>query len=98
MRHVRLLLAVALAVLPSFVKVRAYRWLFGYRIGRGVRIGLSPFVGVRRLTIGDHARIGSFNLFTQVGDLTIGAHVRIGPLNVFRGGDRLAVGPYCTVL
>ncbi|HEX5270133.1 MAG TPA: hypothetical protein VFW33_06600 [Gemmataceae bacterium] len=98
MRSVRLAFAVALAALPWFLKNPLYRWLFGYRIGRGVRIGLSPFVGVRRCTIGDHTRIGSFNLFQQVEELHIGRHVRVGPLNVFRGGRRVTVGDYATVL
>jgi acetyltransferase-like isoleucine patch superfamily enzyme len=92
------LFAVALALLPSCLKVPLYRWLFGYRIGRGVRIGLSPFIGVRRCTIGDRARIGSCNAFVRVEELNIGAHTRIGFLNLFRGGRRVDVGPYATIL
>lgn len=98
MRVLRLAAALALAALPWPLKNWLYRWLYGYRIGRGVRIGFSPFVGVRRCTIGDHARIGSLNLFAQVGDLDIGSHARVGYLNLFRGGDRIRVGPYATVL
>jgi acetyltransferase-like isoleucine patch superfamily enzyme len=98
MTAVRWILAVAVAALPSAVKVPIYRWAYGYRIGRGVRIGFSPFVGVARCTIGDHARIGSFNLFTRVKDLAVGPHARIGVLNLFRGGDRVTVGEYATIL
>jgi acetyltransferase-like isoleucine patch superfamily enzyme len=90
--------ALGLAALPWFLKNTVYRRLFGYRIGRGVRIGFSPFLGVRRCKIGDHTRIGSFNLFTQVQDLEIGGHVRIGTLNLFRGGERITVGSYATIL
>ncbi len=98
MGRLKILFAVALALLPSWFKIPLYRRLFGYRIGRGVRIGLSPFIGVRRCTIGDHVRIGSFNAFVRVGELEIGAHARIGFLNLVRGGRKVSLGPYVTVL
>ena len=93
MWRLRFALSVLLALLPSWLKVPLYRMLFGYRIGRGVRIGLSPLFGVGRCRIGDHARIGSFNLFYQVGDLEIGDHAQIGFLNLFRGGGRSGSAP-----
>jgi len=37
MWRLRFALSVLLALLPSWLKVPLYRWLFGYRIGRGVR-------------------------------------------------------------
>jgi hypothetical protein len=91
-------MAVILALLPSWVKIPLYRRLYGYHIGKGVRIGLTPFVGVRRCQIGDHARIGSFNLFYQIGDLEVGDHARIGFLNLFRGGQAITIGRYGTIL
>lgn len=90
--------AVVIALLPSFLKIPLYRRLFGYRIGRGVRIGFVPFLGVARCTIGDGARIGSFNLFYRLGELAIGRQARIGFLNVFRGGERVSIGDFCTIL
>lgn len=98
MRFLRAAAAVAVALLPSALKIPVYRWVYGYRIGRGVRIGFSPFLGVGRCTIGDHVRIGSFNVFARVGELAVGDHARIGFLNLFRGGDRVSVGAYATVL
>lgn len=98
MRLMRLTLAMALAILPSFLKIPLYRWWHGFRIGKGVRIGFSPFVGIERCTIGDDVRIGSFNLFTGVKELTIGDHTRIGFLNLVRGGDRVSMGSYTTIL
>lgn len=90
--------AVALALLPSWIKNPLYRRLFGYQIGKGVQIGFAPFVGVGRCRIGDHVRIGSFNLFDRVADLEVGEGVRVGFLNLFRGGDRVRIGRYATVL
>jgi len=84
------------AFLPSVLKVALYRHVYGYDIGRNVRIGLSPLVGVRRCRIGDGVRIGHLNLFSQVEELDIGAHARIGFLNIFRGG-RIRLGAYTSV-
>ena len=98
MWRLRFALSVLLALLPSWFKVPLYRMLFGYRIGKGVQIGLSPLFGVGRCRIGDHARIGSFNLFYQVGDLEIGDHAQIGFLNLFRGGRKVRIGAYASIL
>jgi len=98
MQFLRLVFALGLAAMPSFIKNPFYRWFYGYRIGKGVRIGWTVFLGVRRCTIGDHARIGSFNLFYQIADLEIGPHVQIGFLNLFRGGEQVIVGAYATIL
>jgi acetyltransferase-like isoleucine patch superfamily enzyme len=98
LRFVKLLIDVGIAALPSILKIPVYRWLYGHQIGKGVRIGLSPFLGVGRCTIGDDVRIGSFNLFTGVKELTIGDHTRIGFLNLVRGGDRVSMGSYTTIL
>jgi acetyltransferase-like isoleucine patch superfamily enzyme len=97
-KRLQIVIGVSLALLPSLLKIPLYRWLFGYRIGKGVRIGLSPLIGVRRCQIGDHARVGSFNLFYEVGDLEIGDHAQIGFLNLFRGGRRVQIGAYASIL
>ena len=98
MATLRFALCAALALLPSPLKILIYRAFFGYKIGRGVRIGLSPFVGVGRCRIGDGTRIGSFNLFYRVDNLEIGAQVQIGFLNVIRGGREVRIGDYCSIL
>ncbi len=79
------------------LKRLAYRWLLGYRIGRGVRIGLS-IVDAAECEIGDETRIGHFNVFMRLGKLKIGDHCRIGIMNVFRGGDEISIGRYVDVL
>jgi acetyltransferase-like isoleucine patch superfamily enzyme len=98
MHYIRIGLGVLVALLPSILKIPLYRWLYGYRIGRGVRIGLSPFVGVRHCTIGDHVRIGHGNLFYQIEELDINEHTHIDFLNLFRGGKRIGIGSYVTIL
>jgi acetyltransferase-like isoleucine patch superfamily enzyme len=94
----RVLAHAILALLPSIVKIPLYRWCCGFRIGRGVRIGVSPFFRVRACTIGDGVRIGHLNLFTDVRHLEIGERVEIGWLNVFRGGQLISIGKYGTIL
>jgi acetyltransferase-like isoleucine patch superfamily enzyme len=91
-------LQVAIAVLPSWLKIPLYRVFFGYEIGRGVRIGFSPIVGVRRLSIGDGTRVGWFNVFYRVEQVVIGRQVKVGFLNCFRGGQSIRIGDYCSIL
>jgi acetyltransferase-like isoleucine patch superfamily enzyme len=56
---------------PGFIKIFLYR-LKGYRIGKGVSIGLGSVISGERVEIGDH---------TSVGFLTIirGKEIRLGP-------------------
>ena len=98
MSGLRFLLGVFVAVLPSWLKIPLYRSWYGYRIGSGVRIGFSPFVGVTRCEIGDGVRIGSFNLFLRIGQLEIGRHTQIGFANLIRGGARVTIGSYVSIL
>lgn len=83
---VRLLLHITVAVLPWWIKNHIYRLLFGYRIGRGVRIGFSP-IAVDKCAIGDNTRVGHLNLFWSTKELRIEDNVRVGHFNLFRGGD-----------
>ena len=92
------ILHVVIALLPSMLKIPLYRVLFGYKIGRGVRIGLSPIIGVRHLTIGDGTRIGWFNVFFRVDQIVLGRQVKIGFLNCFRGGRLIRIGDYSSIL
>jgi carbonic anhydrase/acetyltransferase-like protein (isoleucine patch superfamily) len=96
-RKLRALGLLLTALLPGPFKRTAYRWWWGYTIGRGVWIGLA-YLDCRKLAIADRVRIGHGVLFVRCGDVHIGAHACIGPLNVFRGGTRIDLGDYCQVL
>lgn len=93
----RLATLAAIGILPSPVAVFSLRLLFGYKIGRRVRIGFSV-IDAAECEIGDDVRIGHLNVFTRVGKVTIGEHTRIGALNIFRGGDEIHIGRYCDIL
>lgn len=86
-----------LAPFPSSVKRICYRSLFGYKIGKRVRIGLSV-IDSAECEIGDDVSIGHFNIFTGIAKLSIGEHSRIGVLNIFRGGNEIRIGRYCDIL
>jgi acetyltransferase-like isoleucine patch superfamily enzyme len=88
---------VMLAVFPSAIKRLVYRYVYGYKIGKRVRIGLSAIVA-DRCVIDDDTSIGHLNIFIGVKDLSIGDHCRIGHLNVFRGGDEIRLGRYTEIL
>jgi len=110
-RIARVCASLAVVALPSMVKVPLYRAIFGYKIGRGVRIGLS-WILVDRLEIGDAVRIGHFNRFKDIPDVRLGDHCTIGHSNVFTGSiefnhpdslrdrgnsPRLVLGRHCSV-
>ncbi|MDQ1707146.1 MAG: hypothetical protein QOJ88_357 [Pyrinomonadaceae bacterium] len=86
-----------IALLPSFLKRSCYRWFFGYKIGKRVRIGLS-IIDARECTLADDVSIGHLNLIIRVQKLAIGDHVRIGFCNVIRGGDEVTLGRYSEII
>lgn len=90
-RRVRLAGLVAVALLPAPVKPVLYRRLFGYRIGRHVRIG-ATVLDARVCEVGDYTTIGHGNAVLSVDRLVIGDHVRIGTLNLIRGGSEVTIG------
>jgi UDP-3-O-[3-hydroxymyristoyl] glucosamine N-acyltransferase len=96
-RRLRLALLAVIALLPGFVKRPLYRRLFGYRIGRGVRIGL-VILDADSVELGERTEIGHLNLITRVGSFITGKSVRIGPLNIIRGGERVRLGDYAEVM
>jgi acetyltransferase-like isoleucine patch superfamily enzyme len=93
----KLLVLAGLALLPSFLKRPCYRILFGYRIGRRVRIGVS-ILDAASCEIANDSRIGHLNMIVGVNKLVMGDHVRIGHLNIIRGGDEVVLGRYSELL
>jgi acetyltransferase-like isoleucine patch superfamily enzyme len=93
----RLLMLVVCAILPSFLKRPLYRLLFGYKIGKRVRIGIT-LLDARECSIDDDVTIGHFNIVILVQKLVIKDHVRIGHLNIIRGGNEVNIGRYCEIM
>lgn len=96
-RRLRLVLLVLVALLPQEMKQWTYRHLLGYRIGQGVRIGVS-LLDASECEIGDHTVIGHGNAVLGVQRFVAGDHVRIGFLNLFRGGRSIEIGRYAEVI
>ena len=96
-RRIRLAALVITSILPGPFKRAIYRWGFGYRIGRNVRIGLA-LLDCASLSIGDDTRLSHGVVFLSCGDVRIGSHVLLGPLNLFRGGMRLELNDYSQVI
>jgi acetyltransferase-like isoleucine patch superfamily enzyme len=63
---------------PGFIKIFLYR-LKGYRIGKGVSIGLGSIVSGDQVEIGDHTSIG-FLTIIRGKQITLGSHVQIGSM------------------
>jgi acetyltransferase-like isoleucine patch superfamily enzyme len=97
MKTLRLSVLVVLALLPGFLKRPLYRFVFGYRIGRNVHLGLS-LLDAREVHLADGAEIGHLNLILRVGRLELGKKARVETLNILRGGERITLGAYATVM
>jgi acetyltransferase-like isoleucine patch superfamily enzyme len=95
--RVRTIAAALTGLMPSAIARVCYRWFFGYRIGKRVRVGFS-IIDVGECEIGDDVSIGHFNVFTGTRSLKLGDHTRIGVLNIFRGGESIEIGRYCEIL
>jgi acetyltransferase-like isoleucine patch superfamily enzyme len=92
------IIALALtALMPNLAKRLIYRYVFGYRIGRNVKLGVA-FLDCRNLVVGDDTRIGHGVVLWRCGDFRIGRHVSIGSLNLFRGGERFTLEDYAMVM
>ncbi|HUQ32937.1 MAG TPA: hypothetical protein VM095_12530 [Pyrinomonadaceae bacterium] len=93
----RLITLACIAVLPSVLKRLCYRLLFGYRIGKRVRIGFT-ILDAKECEIADDVRIGHLNMVIGVKKITIGDHVHIGHLNILRGGNEVRLGRYAEII
>lgn len=65
-------------LLPGFIKLFLYR-LKGYRIGRGVSIGIGSVICGERVEVGDHTSIG-FLTIIRGKEIRLGSHVQIGSM------------------
>jgi len=86
-----------IALLPSFLLRPCYRLLFGYRVGKRVRIGFS-IIDAGQCVIEDDVRIGHLNIVLGVGKLALADHVRIGHLNIIRGGEEVRLGRFSEII
>ncbi|MDQ2936986.1 MAG: hypothetical protein M3R67_05700 [Acidobacteriota bacterium] len=93
----RFAVLACIAVLPSVLKRPAYRLLFGYRIGKRVRVGLS-IIDVKECQIDNDVSIGHLNAVIGVDKLVVGDHVKIGHLNIIRGGNEVVIGRYAEII
>lgn len=73
----RLLALLITGLLPGWIKLPIYRWLFGAKIAAGVRIGFATLLIFDQLTLDAGVRIGSFNII-RVSTLKVGKRGRIG--------------------
>jgi acetyltransferase-like isoleucine patch superfamily enzyme len=93
----RLFALALVALFPSALKRPSYRFFFGYKIGKRVRVGFS-IIDARDCRIDDDVQIGHLNVVIGLQKLTIGDHARIGYLNIIRGGDEVNLGRYSEII
>ncbi len=66
--------------MPSALKRLAYRWLLGYRIGKGVKFGLGGVVIGKSVELSDHVEIGMFAI-VMGREIRIGRHSSVGTMS-----------------
>lgn len=81
------------ALLPfGALRLLAYRWLCGYRLGRGSRIGWATVIQAREVHLARNVHIGFANRLVGLDSLVIGEDCTIGSLNLLAGMRRLELG------
>ena len=86
MRRLRLVASLFVLLLPNWLKIPVLR-AFGSRIGKGCYIGFS-ILNVSRIDLGDHVRIGHFNLIHSLSELVLETGSKIESMNWISGGGK----------
>lgn len=86
MKAIRLLLLLVFTLLPSALKIAILR-ARGARIGKSCKIGLS-IIDAKNIRLGDHVRIGHFNLIWRLTELDLGTGSKIGDGNWVTGATK----------
>ncbi len=87
----RVLLLLIPVCLPGPFKRAWYRWLLGWRVGKGVHIGLS-YLDAKEVDLGDGVRIGHFNVVRSVARFVVGRQTVIANFNMVVGARERAPG------
>jgi acetyltransferase-like isoleucine patch superfamily enzyme len=96
-RVARTAIHAALALSPSAIKIPIYRHAFGFKIGKGVRIGVS-LLDTDELDLAEGSTVGHGNLITRTKRVALDDGARIGFCNIVRGGDEVRLGKFATVM
>ena len=72
--------------LPSFLKIRYYRWFKGYKIGKGSKISFFSYIACPKVKIGTHCRIGPLTFVEASHEINFGNYVSISMMTNIRTG------------
>ena len=73
--------------LPSFLKIRYYRWLKGYKIGKGSKISFFSYISCPKVDLGTHLRVGPFTFIEASHEIKFGNYISISMLTNIRTGS-----------
>lgn len=74
---VKVVLAVLISVLPSFIKIFIYRNFYRAKIGKNVRVGFGAVLCFSEMSLADHVRIGGLTVIL-VSKLNLEKKARVG--------------------
>lgn len=75
--YTRAAITLSCIIIPSAIKIPVYRRLFGYQIGKHVKIGMA-WINVGKLEMGDYSKIGHFTRLKNIPEVQMGNHSTIG--------------------
>lgn len=97
MNSLRILLGIVIAIVPSnAARIFLYRWLLGYRIDGGSRIGAFTLLLARKVDM-KQAIIGPMNVI-RIDSLEMSGGALIGKLNIFSKLKRLQIAEDACIL
>ncbi|OLS19461.1 MAG: putative acetyltransferase [Candidatus Heimdallarchaeota archaeon LC_3] len=73
-------------LLPSFIKIRYYRWFKGAKIGKGSKISIFSYVKSPNISIGINCKIGIMTFIETVKEVKLGNRVKINMQTSIRTG------------
>ena len=73
-------------ILPSFVKVRYYRWFKGAKIGKGSKIAFLSYINSPKISLGKDCKIGMLSFIEAVKEVNFGNRVKISMQTSIRTG------------
>lgn len=85
MKYLKIACLILFALLPSVLKIWCLR-LYGAKIGKGCKIGIS-IISAKQIDIGDYVLIGHLNLIYRLNKLSMGSGSKIDSFNWITGGS-----------
>lgn len=73
-------------LLPSFLKVRYYRWFKGAKIGKGTKISFFSYISAKKIVLGNNCKIAPLTFIEAIKEVIFEDNVFVGMQTSIRTG------------